>query len=305
MSDVIVFDIQKFSIHDGPGIRTVVFLKGCTVNCLWCANPEGKKNKSELMYYPDKCIGCKRCVEVCPTQATKIIHDKMIFDRNLCEGCGKCAEVCYSNARRMSGREYSADELFEEIMKDVAFYRQSGGGVTFSGGEAMLFPEFINEVAARCKENGISVAVETAGNVPWSHFGTILESVDYFLYDLKIMNPEKHRKYCGCLNNNIKSNLEKLSSVKSRFNFEIIIRMPIIPGINDDIDEMTKKLEYVCALGNVKEVHLLPYHNLGVSKYAALGQAYLFKDLVAPSDEKMKTLCELFASKGIPAQIGG
>lgn len=304
MSDqnkVCVFDIQKFSVHDGPGIRTIVFTKGCPLDCQWCANPESQKLEPELMYYPDKCIGCGRCIEKCPNSAIEEIDGMIQFDKRKCNNCGACVDTCYSNTRKMTGAMMSVEDIIKEADKDIPFYRNSGGGITFSGGEALLYPEFVKEIAKSYKDRGISVAVETCGCVPWHNFERIIDYLDLVMFDLKIMDNDKHEKYCGGPNTMILENLEKVSKVK-----ETIVRVPIIPGINDskeEIDTVGRYLKNVPGAGG--RVHILAYHNFGVSKYNALGKSYLLNDIKAPEDEYMQEIKKHLESYDLVVQIGG
>lgn len=248
-----IFDIERNSFVDGPGIRTTVFFKGCNLNCGWCHNPESKKAIKQLMLYEDKCIKCGRCAEIC------------LNDGN-CIFCGKCEAVCPVDARKICGKEYSVDEVFSEIIKDKLFYENSGGGVTFSGGECMLQNDFLLEILKKCKENNIHTAVDTAGNVPFICFEKIMDYTDLFLYDIKCFSKELHKKGTGVSNEQILSNLKKLSN---KFNGDIIIRIPVIGGFNDNIDEMFKVKDF---LSNIKytSAELLEYHKMGEWKYSAL-----------------------------------
>lgn len=249
----IIFDIQRNSFVDGPGIRTTVFFKGCNLKCRWCHNPESQSPKRQMMVYKNKCIGCGKCAEVCPNKLKS------------CDFCGRCEIYCPEDARKICGREYSADEVLCEIEKDRAFYDNSGGGATFSGGECMLQLDFLCEILKKCKENGIHTAVDTAGNVPWESFERILPYTDLFLYDVKAVSGELHRNGTGVSNELILENLKKLSRCA-----DIIVRIPVIGGYNDNREEMKKAAEFLHGLG-IKKVELLPYHAMGENKYDAIG----------------------------------
>lgn len=249
-----IFDIIRNSFVDGPGIRTTVFFKGCNLKCAWCHNPESHSIQRQMMFYKNKCISCGKCKEVC--------H----FDLTDCDLCGKCELYCPNDARKICGKEVTTDEILQEILKDKAFYEESNGGVTFSGGECMIQIDFLAEILKKCKENNIHTAVDTAGNVPWESFEKILPYTDMFLYDVKCAADELHKKWTGVSNKLILENLKKLSD---KFNEDIIIRIPIIGGVNDNEEEMqkiTKTLQKI----RYSEAELLPYHKMGEHKYEAL-----------------------------------
>ena len=296
-----VFDIQKFSIHDGPGIRTVVFFKGCPLNCQWCANPESNNSNAELLYYPDKCIGCEKCIDSCPNGAITVVDGKIAFNPSLCKNCLKCAEKCYAAARRITGKNMSLEEVLSEIKKDIVFYESSGGGVTFSGGEPFLWPEFIRELSINVKALGANTAIETCGYFPIENYKKVKDVIDFILFDIKIINDEKHIKYCGSSNRQIFSNFKIITQ-----NADVFVRIPIIPGINDTPDELKALMEFLKPYKNkIVEIHLLPYHNLGISKYDALCRPYLLQDLPIPSNEHMRDIKSRFVHKGFQTKIGG
>lgn len=248
-----IFDIERNSFVDGPGIRTTVFFKGCNLKCAWCHNPESQDFKPQMMFYKDKCKGCGKCKEICPTP-----------DR--CTLCGKCTIYCPVDARKVCGREYTVDEVFAEVIKDKAYFDNSGGGVTFSGGECMLQIDFLLEILKKCKKNGIHTAVDTAGHIPFESFEKILPYTDLFLYDIKCFDSEKHQKYVGVGNKIILENLSKLFQA----NAKIWIRVPVIFGINDSIEEMHFIKDFLDKNGKFEKIELLPYHAMGENKYAAI-----------------------------------
>lgn len=272
-----IFDIEHGSFVDGPGIRTTVFFKGCNLNCAWCHNPESRSAKPQMMFYKDKCIGCGKCKEICRNGLEK------------CELCGKCVLYCPKNARKISGKEYSVDELFAEIIADKDFYG-ADGGVTFSGGECMLQIDFISELLEKCRKEGINTAVDTAGNVPWESFERVLPFTDIFLYDVKLFENGAHEKWTGAGNKLILENLSKLLESK-----RVWVRIPIIPGVNDTKEEMTKISEFLSLYGMPERVELLPYHRMGESKYEALGQKCV--PFAVPDAEKMDSLKKIFNIK--------
>ena len=254
MLKAMIFDIQRNSYVDGPGIRTTVFFKGCNLRCKWCHNPESQSFDKQMMFYKDKCTGCGKCREVCPNHLQS------------CDFCGKCELYCPSDARKICGKDYTVDEVFEEIIKDKAFYDNSGGGVTFSGGECMLQLDFLREILEKCKSAGIHTAVDTAGNVPWKSFEKILPFTDLFLYDIKAFGAELHRKGTGVSNELILENLKNLSG-----RADIIVRIPVIGGYNDNDEEIRQIADFLKQIKIIK-AKLLPYHAMGEHKYTALGR---------------------------------
>ncbi len=264
-----IFDIIRSSFVDGPGIRTAVFFKGCNLKCAWCHNPESQSPKKQMMFYANKCVGCGKCKEICPYELKK------------CDFCGKCETYCLYDARKICGKEMTADKLLAEIVKDKMFYEASGGGVTFSGGECMLQIDFLAEILQKCKENGIHTAVDTAGFVPFEYFEKILPHTDLFLYDVKAITNSLHKEFTGVSNELILENLKKLSAV---FNGKIIVRIPVIDGVNATIDEITAIAEFISKI-NISKAELLPYHAMGEHKYSALGKSCTV--FTVPSKEDM------------------
>ena len=267
-----IFDIQRSSFVDGPGIRTTVFFKGCNLRCAWCHNPESQNATPQLMFYADKCQGCGKCLEKCP------------HDLKSCELCGKCELYCPAEARRICGKAYTADELLTEILADKLFYDTSGGGATFSGGECMLYPEFLAELLQKCKENGVVTAVDTAGHVPFTHFERVLPFTDMFLYDIKSMDTDTHKAYTGVGNELILENLAKLLARGAR----VWIRVPVIVGVNDNEWEMRAMKSFFAQHGAPEKIELLPYHAMGESKARAIGREP--KIFQAPEKERINAL---------------
>ena len=275
MNKAIIFDIQRNSFVDGPGIRTTVFFKGCNLKCAWCHNPESQSAKPQMMFYKDKCTGCGKCKSVCP------------YHLEQCELCGKCTFYCPVDARMVCGKEHTVDEVLKEVLKDKAFYETSGGGVTFSGGECMLQIDFLAEILKKCKENGIHTAVDTAGHIPLESFEKILPYTDLFLYDIKIFDSQKHKQYVGVSNELILENLKKLFERKAK----LWIRIPIIPDVNDSIEEIQKIKDFLKTIGTAEKIELLPYHAMGENKYRAIGkEPQIFK---TPDAENMKRIKEI------------
>lgn len=296
----LVFDIQRFSIHDGPGIRTTVFLKGCNVRCYWCHNPESWKSHPELQIFPQKCIGCGNCFEVCPVGAHRILEGKREFLRELCRSCGKCAEGCYAGALVLVGKLMTVQEVMSEVEKDRPFYETSDGGVTFSGGEPLLQKDFIHALLVESKNMGFHTAVDTAGNVSWKVFDAILPYVDLFLFDVKTVNEKKHIEGTGVSNERIIENLKKLSAIGVR----VWIRVPIIPGFNDNEKDMGEIADLVGDLANIELIELKPFHRLGKNKYDSLGLEYPCADFEAPSSEDIALLINVFTDRGLLCQGG-
>ena len=299
MTAPLVLSVQKFSIHDGPGIRTTVFFKGCPLHCTWCHNPESQRFTADLMVDNEKCTGCATCVSHCPRQAinTSLVHQ--FTDRNSCSRCGECVDFCLSNAREVAGQALSESELLVEILKDQIFYEQSGGGVTFSGGEAMCHINTLEALAAKCKLRGLHVAIDTCGYVPQDSFERILPYTDLFLYDLKLIDPARHQHHTGQNNALILENLRYLSGAGA----EINLRLPLIEGINAAMEDINAILCFIKPL-RITRVNLLPYHNTGASKYAKLGLPTALS-LCPPSPARLEAIQHQFTDAGLETRIGG
>lgn len=261
-----VFDIEKFAVHDGPGIRTTVFLKGCPLHCLWCHNPESQRREKEIFFTPEKCIGCGWCFKVCPKHC-HIAGETHLFDRADCIHCGACTEKCYAGALELAGKDMAVDEVLAEVLKDKVFYENSSGGMTLSGGEPMVHFEFILELLQKAKAAGLHTCIETCGYAPWEQYEKILPYIDLFLYDIKATDPEKHREFTGVTNELILENLRKIDEAGGKS----ILRCPLIPGVNDGEEHLLAIAKLAESLNNVQEINLEPYHPLGVNKSARLG----------------------------------
>jgi pyruvate formate lyase activating enzyme len=297
----IIFDVKKYSIHDGPGIRTTVFLKGCPLHCSWCHNPEGQDQRPQLLYRPDRCLGCGECVEVCPEGAIRRDGQGVTTDSETCSLCGACVEVCYAEARQMVGRQVTVSEVLAEVERDIPFYDQSGGGVTVSGGEPLLQPEFLLGLLQACKERGMHTAVDTCGHSDWQPLDSIREYVDLFLYDLKLVDDEKHRSFTGVSNQSSLRNLRALS----QHGENIILRVPVIPGANDDEENLRATAKLAAALPSLARMDLLPYHNTAIHKYRRLGREYSLPGAERPSDDLLTTIAQTLRDYGLQVQIGG
>lgn len=289
----IVFDIQKLCVHDGPGIRTTVFLKGCSLRCFWCHNPESLKHNRELMFFDEKCIQCKQCMASCTEGVHTLENGVHRLERTKCKACGACVSQCMTKALSMAGVTMTVNEVIDEVMKDAEFYKASNGGVTFSGGEALLQIDFLEAVLAACKQNNLHVAIETAGNVEWQNFERILPYVDLFLYDIKMIDPIKHKQYVGADNTRCLSNVERL--IKGENN--VIVRVPVIPSINDDDNEIEAITHFVKSINKETPVELLPFHKMGQTKYESLALDYEAQHLEAPSQETMERLNIIISKK--------
>jgi len=295
----LLMDVKKFAVHDGPGVRTTLFLKGCTLRCIWCHNPEGISPKPELAYYAHKCIGCGECVRVCPNGAHSISADGHVFNREKCIACGACEPACLGEAIKLFGKEIDVDEALRIALEDRMFYSTSGGGVTISGGEPLLHAEFVRELCERLHGEGIHTAVDTCGCVPWSAFETVLPVADMFLYDIKQFDSDAHKALTGAGNERILENLQRLSDAGKR----IEIRMPFVPGCNSDDETVHKIGEFLGKL-NIERMKVLPYHSLARSKYVALGKEDTMPHVDAPSDEMLNHAVEILRSHGVNAVSG-
>jgi pyruvate formate lyase activating enzyme len=296
----IVFDIKKFAIDDGPGIRTTIFFKGCLLRCWWCHNPEGQLSAPELMYRRMRCDRCTECVRICPEKAISCLPKRMSINRNYCNLCGKCCQQCPTEALTIIGKEMSLKEVLREIDKDSIFYEESEGGVTVSGGEPLLQLDFLDALLKECKERNIHTAVDTCGYASHETIDKIRDNVDLFLYDIKIMDEKKHRKYTGVSNKPILENFKRLAENGS----SILVRFPVIPGINDGKDNITRTAEFVASC-RIKNINILPYHRAGIEKYKSLGRPYKLKKVQTPSDRNLNLIEEELEAFGLRVRVGG
>ena len=300
-----IFNIQKFSTHDGDGVRTTIFFKGCPLRCMWCHNPESQHYYKELIFHHHKCTACGRCVAKCKQGANSIVDGKIVFDRSKCTACGVCTDWCITEARELAGKEYTVDALVKEAMKDKIFYEQSGGGVTLSGGEVMASQhmDYVEEVCRKLHENGVSVFIDTSGYTDYENLKRILPYVDVFLYDIKVMDPKDHKKFIGVDNSLILENLKKLSDEGAG----LYIRLPIIQQVNAT-DEHIESVIHFLKENNIhaRQVNLLPYHDIGKGKYASLDMEYHEDEMSVPVSELMEHFKSMFEEQGFnKVNIGG
>ncbi|WP_428770272.1 glycyl-radical enzyme activating protein [Treponema sp. HNW] len=296
MQTAYIINIQRFSIHDGPGIRTTLFFKGCPLRCRWCHNPESQSYKPQPMHYTERCSSCLSCVQACPEKAIFCSGNTVETDALKCMRCGECLDMCPNNAREISGTAYTVDDLVKEAAKDEISYEQSGGGVTLSGGEVMTQPiEFIAELARKIKKRGMHLAIDTCGYCDFSKFEKILPYTDLFLYDMKLIDPERHEKFTGVKPGLILDNLKKLHDAGAL----IDLRIPIIGKVNDDDEEILRMCSWLKTNGvNPYKINLLPYHDAGAVKYGRLRLDYEAETMERPSDERMHEIKEMFEKEG-------
>ncbi len=290
----LIFNIQRFSLHDGPGIRTTIFFKGCPLSCLWCQNPEGLSSNQELFQCSAKCIGCKSCLGSCPEGAISFDGPEPVIDRSICKLCMTCADNCPTGALEAIGREMTVKEVAAEVLKDMVIFEESGGGVTLSGGEPLLQIDFVVELLKAMKELNINTAVETSGYVSMEALKKVSSWTDLFLYDLKLLDPEKCKEYTGMSSKPVLDNFKCLAQNGS----QLAVRMPLIPGINDHCDHLRLVADILKESG-INELELIPYHNLGAHKYRGLNVDYQLQELEPPSKNQMVAAREAFLSEGI------
>jgi pyruvate formate lyase activating enzyme len=297
-----VFNLQRFSIHDGPGIRTVVFLKGCPLHCPWCHNPEGASGQAQLSFTPEKCIYCGACVRVCPESAHRLEESGHTLDRERCQVCGRCAAECYAGALERIGRDVSVAEILDEIVRDRPFYEASGGGITLSGGEPLAQLAFTRALLREAKCARLHCCVETSGYADFSAFEVVVDDVDLFLYDLKETDDSRHRAWTGVSNARILGNLRALHDLGA----SILLRLPIVPGFNDRNDHFERVAELVRGLPNLAGVELMPYHRLGTAKRQRLGamESAGKPEPVPPSDSTVATWVHTLTALGVAVVNG-
>ena len=294
----LITDIQRFSLSDGPGIRTTVFFKGCNMRCAWCHNPETLSPHEDLLFYPAKCIGCGKCFSACPTGAQKVADGRHIIDRTLCVKCGKCTEACYAEALVMSGREMTVEEILREVRQDKAYYEASGGGVTLSGGEVLCHVEFATALAKACRREGISVAIETNLSFPYAHVKPLLDEVDVVMADVKLFDDEAHKTWTGVSNKNILENLAKITDIP------LIVRTPLIPGVTATESNLRAIAKSLASKKNLVYYQLLNFNPLGASKYAGLDTENKFIEARPYTDDEMRAFGTMLSDIDAPVKVG-
>jgi pyruvate formate lyase activating enzyme len=296
-----IVSVTRMTTHNGPGIRSLILFKGCPLRCLWCSTPESQKVWPELAFFADKCIHCSQCLPVCVNNAIRLSEKTLIVDQNLCDNCGRCAEVCTAKALKIIGHPVTVEELVEEVRKDELFFRKSRGGVTISGGEPLSDLEFNLKLLPRFREEGISVGVDTCGHVSWGDIEPLLPYIDFFLWDIKHMNPEKHRALTGVSNRLILHNAQLIA----RRNIPLYIRIPVIPDHNDTEENLKKTCEFARNISSVIEIGLLPLHHLGSARYASLRREYPIDGIPLIADSRIQEIKTLVESYGLKCSVVG
>ena len=301
MQTGLVFNLQRYSIHDGPGIRTTVFLKGCPLCCAWCHNPEGMSPRPEIVVVESRCAGCGECRRACPFGVSLGGEGALPTHHEQCQLCGACVEACPTGARQMIGRTMNVPEVLQEILKDRLFYESSGGGVTFSGGEPLLQPHFLCALLEACRTHRLHTALDTTGFGCTEHLLAAAALSDLVLYDLKVFDETRHRTLTGVSNRGIRENLTALDRVHRN----VWIRLPVVPGFNDDLAELKQIADFVAGLRSVTLVNLLPFHRTALHKWQRLGLVHSLEGVQAPSAEFMERAAETFGRMGLKTKAGG
>lgn len=302
-----VFDISHYMMEDGPGIRTNVFLKGCPLKCKWCSNIYGIRPQIQLAVRKERCVGCGRCQEVCVHHAIYREEESgyYVTDFNRCAGCMECVEQCLGHARMQIGRIYTAEEVIREVEKDSRFYRRSGGGVTLSGGEILMQADFAYQILAGCRERMIDTAIETSACGKWEDLKRLISVCDTVFTDCKCMDSDRHRELTGVNNHLILENIQKAAAFCEKNQIRMVVRLPLIPGCNDSMDNLTATAEFVKSLPGHVLLNVLPYHNYGEAKYEYVGEKYTLKDLKTPGKDLLAKVSGVLAEAGVSFSVGG
>jgi pyruvate formate lyase activating enzyme len=302
MNQPLLSDIKRYAINDGPGIRITIFFKGCSLACDWCHNPESQSTKVQKMYTESKCIACEECVKACEQNACTLIDGAIVTDSEACILCGKCADVCPTKATEMSGTKYSIEQIMKEIEKERVFMEQSGGGVTFSGGEPLMHSGFLIPLLVACRDKNIHTVVDTTGFAKKEILLEVAKRTDLFLFDLKMIDNEKHKEYTGVGTELILDNLKLLADIGANIN----IRIPLIKGVNDNDENIMETIQYLSSLpGEKRKINILPYHAIAAKKYEKLGGKYDAKNMEEPSEEMQMKISQKFEENGFDVVIGG
>jgi pyruvate formate lyase activating enzyme len=300
-SSALVFEIERYAVEDGPGIRSVVFFKGCNLRCAWCQNPESQSPRPQVLYDRSRCTACGRCVDACPSAAVHEVPPLgFLTNHDACTLCGACVEACFSGARRIVGKRMALEEVMKELRRDRPFYEESGGGVTFSGGEPLLQADAAAGLARRCRSEGIRTALETAGHVPWPRIGDLLPFLDLLYFDLKHFDSEKHRLYTGVAQDLILENLRRAGECAGN----LVVRIPVVPGVNATEEVMERMFSFIVRQTRARRVELLPFHRLGLGKYEGLGIPYAMADVGNMSRMECAPLAEIGKAMGLLVQVG-
>ncbi|MGG7098253.1 glycyl-radical enzyme activating protein [Clostridium sardiniense] len=295
----LVFDIQRYSIHDGPGIRTIVFLKGCPLSCRWCSNPESQELKPSIMYQKSNCIHCGKCISACKRGAINP-DNKEFINRELCTACGECVNVCLASALTLKGKKMTVEQVIKELKKDAINYRRSGGGITLSGGEPLVQSVFTQEIFKACKAQGWHTAIETTGYARPEVIEKVFPYVDLVLMDIKNINSDSHKEGTGVSNEIILKNAKRISEIT-----KMVVRVPVIPRFNSSLESILEISKFAKTLNGIDTIHLLPYHTYGENKYELLGKSYLMKEFQSLSEDEIDTLKDIVQGQGLKCVIGG